>query len=307
MKMPYDYLLDVANLTIQYKIDGNPVPVVDRVSFCIEPGEILGLVGESGCGKSQLALAVAGLSPKQAHINLDAPVTPRRTAMIFQDPLTSLNPVMKIGKQILEGIQYKEEGKGTKESSKKEEVVSLLKQVGIDDPEKRYEQYPHEFSGGMQQRALIAMALAQEPDLLIADEPTTALDVTIQRQILELLEQLNETRKLAILFITHDLVLLKEFSDRILVMYAGKIIESGPAAAIFNQPKHPYTKALIRVSSLKKLDDRFNAIPGSVPLPAEYPTGCRFHPRCEISVDSCSVSNPEFESENRHSWACPIV
>lgn len=307
--MPYDYLLDVANLTIQYKIDGNPVPVVDRVSFCIEPGEILGLVGESGCGKSQLALAVAGLSPKQAHINLNAPVMPRRSAMIFQDPLTSLNPVMKIGKQILEGIQHKEEGKGTKEKerSKKEEVVSLLKQVGIDDPEKRYDQYPHEFSGGMQQRVLIAMALAQEPDLLIADEPTTALDVTIQRQILELLKQLNETRKLAILFITHDLILLKDIADRILVMYAGKIVESGSASIILNQPKHPYTKALIRVSSLEKSDDRFNAIPGTVPLPAEYPTGCRFHPRCEIAVDSCSISIPEFENNNGHSWACPIV
>ncbi len=182
-----------------------------------------------------------------------------------------------------------------------------MEQVGIDEPEKRYEQYPHEFSGGMQQRVLIAMALAQKPDLLIADEPTTALDVTIQRQILELLRNLNKTRKLAILFITHDLILIREFADRILVMYAGKIVESASASTIFNQPKHPYTEALIRVSSLEKSDGRFNAISGTVPLPAEYPTGCRFHPRCDFSEESCSVSIPEFESENGHSWACPIV
>ena len=175
--MSYDHLLDVSNITIQYKIDGNPVPVVDRVSFNIRPGEIVGLVGESGCGKSQLALALAGLSSKQALINFEAPILPRRTAMIFQDPLTSLNPVMKIGKQILEGIKSKEVGR-----SKKDKVIALLEKVGIDNPEKRYHQYPHEFSGGMQQRVLIAIALAQEPDLLIADEPTTALDVTIQAQ-----------------------------------------------------------------------------------------------------------------------------
>ena len=301
--MSYDHLLDVSNITIQYKIDGNPVPVVDRVSFNIRPGEIVGLVGESGCGKSQLALALAGLSSKQALINFEAPILPRRTAMIFQDPLTSLNPVMKIGKQILEGIKSKEVGR-----SKKDKVIALLEKVGIDNPEKRYHQYPHEFSGGMQQRVLIAIALAQEPDLLIADEPTTALDVTIQAQILDLLRELHQSSSLSILFITHDLVLLREFAHKIIVMYAAKIIESGRVENIFSNPKHPYTQALMSVSLLNKTsDENFESIPGTVPSPQDYPSGCRFHPRCKFGIDSCSETIPEFETNHTHAWACPVV
>ena len=176
--MPHEQRLDVQNLTIQYKIEGNLVAVVDRVSFYIEPGEIVALVGESGCGKTQVALSQAGLLPKTAFVKQKSTGTPQ-TAMIFQDPLNALNPVIKVGKQILEGIRKKER-------RKKEKVVSLLDSVGIEEPEKRYDQYPHEFSGGMRQRALIAMALARDPDLLIADEPTTALDVTIQAQIINL-------------------------------------------------------------------------------------------------------------------------
>lgn len=295
-------LLNVNDLSIQYNIEGSPVPVVDRVSFVIEPGEILGLVGESGCGKSQLALALAGLSPKQAQITLDAPVTPRRPAMIFQDPLTSLNPVIKIGRQIEEAVQ----ADGRKK--RREKVLKLLNQVGIPDPEERIDQYPHQFSGGMQQRVLIAIALAQEPDMLIADEPTTALDVTIQEQILDLLKELNQATGLSILFITHDLILLREFANKIIVMYAGRIIETGTVEDIFSTSKHPYTKALMSVSSLNKSSEgNFEAIPGAVPSPQEYPTGCRFHPRCEFAVDSCSTTVPDFECENGHSWACPIV
>jgi peptide/nickel transport system ATP-binding protein/oligopeptide transport system ATP-binding protein len=261
------------------------------------------LVGESGCGKSQLALALAGLSSKQALINFEAPILPRRTAMIFQDPLTSLNPVMKIGKQILEGIKSKEVGR-----SKKDKVIALLEKVGIDNPEKRYHQYPHEFSGGMQQRVLIAIALAQEPDLLIADEPTTALDVTIQAQILDLLRELHQSSSLSILFITHDLVLLREFAHKIIVMYAAKIIESGRVENIFSNPKHPYTQALMSVSLLNKTSDgNFESIPGTVPSPQDYPSGCRFHPRCKFGIDSCSETIPEFETNHTHAWACPVV
>lgn len=293
-------VLTIDSISVSYQINGKSVPVVDDASFSQEKGEIIGLVGESGCGKSQLALAIAGLFPRQADVNIDASQSPQKSAIIFQDPQTSLNPVITIGKQIEEAISESV-------SDKRASVLELLEQVGIDNPQTRMNQYPHEFSGGMQQRALIAMALAQNPDLLIADEPTTALDVTIQKQILDLLKSLNNEKNLAILFITHDLVLLREFADRILVMYAGKIIESGTAKNIFENPKHPYTKALISVSSLEKKEDRFSAIQGSVPLPAEYPPGCRFHPRCELAVDSCKMVMPGFQQSENHSWACTEV
>lgn len=300
--MAVDSALKVDSLTISYNIDGETLPVVDGISFSQTGGEILGLVGESGCGKSQLALALAGLSPKQAEIDLNAPIIPERPAMIFQDPLTSLNPVIKIGKQIDEAVRESNKKK------RREKVLDLLCEVGIPEPAERIDQYPHQFSGGMQQRVLIAMALSREPDLLIADEPTTALDVTIQAQILDLLRELNQSTGLSILFITHDLILLREFADRLLVMYAGKIIETGTVDEIFSNPKHPYTRALMKAASLGKSSKGiFEAIPGSVPSPQDYPSGCRFHPRCEYAVDSCATDVPEFESENGHSWACPVV
>ena len=263
--MPHERRLDVQNLTVQYKIEGNLVAVVDRVSFYIEPGEIVALVGESGCGKTQVALTLAGLLPKTAFVKQTSTGTPQ-TAMIFQDPLNALNPVIKVGKQIFEGIRMKER-------RKKEEVVSLLDSVGIDEPEKRYDQYPHEFSGGMRQRALIAMALAREPELLIADEPTTALDVTIQAQIINLLKALHKEKGLSILFISHDLSLVKSFAQRTMVMYAGRIVESAPTDVLFKTPKHPYTKALMQVASLAKDKNNFITIDGSVPDPRDYPPG----------------------------------
>ena len=298
MKELLNALLDVSNLTIQYKIEGNLVPVVDRVSFYIEPGEIVALVGESGCGKTQVALSLAGLLNKTAHVKHQVS-NDIKTAMIFQDPLNALNPVMKVGKQILEGIRNKEEVR-----SKKKEVISLLEQVGIDEPEKRYNQYPHEFSGGMRQRALIAMALAQVPDLLIADEPTTALDVTIQAQIIDLLRELNEKRGLSILFISHDLSLVKSFAHRTMVMYAGRIVESAYTDIIFSQPKHPYTKSLLQVASLAKENDSFITINGSVPDPRHYPSGCPFHPRCDVVEDVCVKLYPEMFVHNNQNWYC---
>ena len=294
--MPHERLLSVQNLTVQYKIEGNLVAVVDRVSFYIEPGEIVALVGESGCGKTQVALTLAGLLPKTAFVKQTSTGTPQ-TAMIFQDPLNALNPVIKVGKQIFEGIRKKER-------RKEEEVVSLLNSVGIDEPEKRYDQYPHEFSGGMRQRALIAMALAREPELLIADEPTTALDVTIQAQIINLLKALHKEKGLSILFISHDLSLVKSFAQRTMVMYAGRIVESAPTDVLFKTPKHPYTKALMQVASLAKDKNNFITIDGSVPDPRDYPSGCPFHPRCGVAEDVCSREFPELITDQDHNWNC---
>ena len=298
--MSHDHLLDVKDLTIQYTIEGNLASVVDQVSFYIDPGEIIALVGESGCGKTQVALSQAGLLPKSAHISQNS-INGIQTAMIFQDPLNALNPVLKVGTQILEGIK-------NKVKRNKGEVVRLLNAVRIDEPERRYYQYPHEFSGGMRQRVLIAIALAREPDLLIADEPTTALDVTIQAQIIDLLKEFNENQGVSILFISHDLSLVKSFAQRTMVMYAGRIVESAPTDVLFSTPQHPYTKALIQLSNMKKNNKgEFSSIPGAVPLPLHYPTGCRFHPRCPSAIQECAEKEPDIILKGDHSWACPIT
>ena len=298
--MSHDHLLDVKDLTIQYTIEGNLASVVDQVSFYIDPGEIIALVGESGCGKTQVALSQAGLLPKSARISQNS-INGIQTAMIFQDPLNALNPVLKVGTQILEGIK-------NKVKRNKGEVVRLLNAVGIDEPERRYYQYPHEFSGGMRQRVLIAIALARDPDLLIADEPTTALDVTIQAQIIDLLKEFNENQGVSILFISHDLSLVKSFAQRTMVMYAGRIVESAPTDVLFYTPQHPYTKALIQLSKMKKNNrGEFSSIPGFVPLPLHYPTGCRFHPRCPSAIQECAEKEPDIILKEDHSWACPYT
>ena len=298
--MSHDHLLDVKDLTIQYTIEGNLASVVDQVSFYIDPGEIIALVGESGCGKTQVALSQAGLLPKSARISQNS-INGIQTAMIFQDPLNALNPVLKVGTQILEGIK-------NKVKRNKGEVVQLLNAVGIDEPERRYYQYPHEFSGGMRQRVLIAIALAREPDLLIADEPTTALDVTIQAQIIDLLKEFNENQGVSILFISHDLSLVKLFAQRTMVMYAGRIVESAPTDVLFYTPQHPYTKALIQLSKMKKNNrGEFSSIPGFVPLPLHYPTGCRFHPRCPSAIQECAEKEPDIILKEDHFWVCPYT
>jgi oligopeptide/dipeptide ABC transporter ATP-binding protein len=306
-------LLEVSTLSVAYWIRGKLVPVVDDVSFTIRKGEVLAIVGESGCGKSQLALALAGLTPRQAQVTKETGQSGLSVAMIFQEPLSALNPLLTIGEQIREALNPHDEhsrktGHGTRRQDQRAVVIDLLRQVGIPEPELRYRQYPHEFSGGMRQRVLIAMALARRPDLLIADEPTTALDVTVQAQILRLLQQINRDRGLSILFITHDLSLLPGFARWVMVMYAGKVVELAPVTELFRRPRHPYTRMLIRLARLiPEESGEFPSIPGAVPLPQEYPSGCRFHPRCPLAIDSCRIQPPEWREENGHGWACPVV
>ncbi len=295
-----DTLLEVKNLSVSFASNRKLLEVVSGISFTVRKGEVLALVGESGCGKSASCLALTGLLPvPPAKISaekilfngdsgtFDLTSADRRQlqkvrgghiAYVFQEPTASLNPVMRIGKQISEVLKlHRPELK-----DHKAEMISLLTQVGITSPESRLNSYPHELSGGMQQRVMIAMALAGNPELLIADEPTTALDVTVQSQILELLDDLRRTRKMAIILISHNLGVVSRLADRIAVMYAGKIVESGSAKELLFSPAHPYTKALLgAIPVLGGKQERLNTIPGMVPPPGAFPAGCRFCDRCE--------------------------
>ncbi len=292
-------LLEVENLSVEFRIDGRWYPAVDNVSFKINQGEILALVGESGCGKSVTCHSLARLLPEpparyssgrvmfdDGHGAIDViragsralrRIRGRGIAYIFQEPAASLNPVFRIGNQIAESIQlHRPEVKDVKA-----EIVELLRQVGIPEPEERMRCYPHELSGGMQQRVMIAMALASNPQLLVADEPTTALDVTIQAQILELLRRIGRERHMAIIIVTHNLGIVAEMADRVIVMYAGHTMEEAPVKELLRQPLHPYTKALLSaVPRLGHEADKLTTIPGTVPSPAEFPPGCRFYGRC---------------------------
>jgi peptide/nickel transport system ATP-binding protein/oligopeptide transport system ATP-binding protein len=299
-------LLEVRNLKTYFATRRGEVRSVEDVSFTVERGEVLSLVGESGCGKSVTALSVMRLIAPPGRIVggevlfegrdlLKLSEAEMRSirgddiAMIFQDPMTSLNPVYTVGEQIAEAIRLH------RKVSKKEawnQAIEGMKDVAIPAPEARAKSYPHEMSGGMRQRVMIAMALACDPKLLIADEPTTALDVTIQAQILELLTELREKRNLALLLITHDLGVVAETSDRVAVMYAGKIVEQATARELFNRPKHPYTEGLLR--AVPRLDEsvaekrkRLRTIEGVVPNPLDLPPGCRFAPRCEHAQEKC--------------------
>ena len=290
-------LLEVKNLSIKFKKNGKYVPVVSNVSFTVNSGEILSLVGESGCGKSASCLAITKLLPNNAtQITADSiifnakelttlkdkelrKVRGKGIAYIFQEPQASLNPVFKIGYQIEEILHlHRPEIIDTKA-----EVIDLLKQVGIPAPEKRINSYPHELSGGMQQRVMIAMALAGNPALLIADEPTTALDVTIQAQILDLINQLRKKHNMGVILVTHNLGIVAQSADKVAVMYAGTIVETGKASEILSNPSHPYTKALINaVPKLGTIDNKLSSIPGMVPTPEKFPIGCRFCGRCQL-------------------------
>lgn len=304
-----DILLSIKELCVTFETDQGPLQVLDNISFNIHKGRTLGLVGESGCGKSVTSLSIMKLLPQPSGVIshgeillegtdlVKAPNTfihsirGNKIAMIFQEPMTALNPVKTIGKQILEIYELHK-----KELSKKEqfqETIAVLKKVGIPDPEKRMHEYPHQLSGGMRQRVMIAMALACEPDLLIADEPTTALDVTIQAQILDLMKNLQQEYGMAILFITHDLGVIAELCDDVIVMYAGRIAEYSSVEALFAQPRHPYTQGLL--DSIPKLDQPnkslLSTIEGQVPSLANLPQGCRFYNRCKYRQDSCKSYN----------------
>jgi peptide/nickel transport system ATP-binding protein len=300
-------LLEVRDLKTHFRTDDGIVKAVDGVSFTVEKGQTLGIVGESGCGKSVTCLTVMGLNPKATTISsgevlfkgeeiLHAPSAKLRDirgnsiAMIFQDPMTSLNPVYTIGKQLEEAILLH------RDVTKKEaraRSLELLKAVGIPRAERRIDDYPHQFSGGMRQRVMIAMALVNDPDLLIADEPTTALDVTTQAQILDLMMRLQQDFGSAIMMITHDLGVVAEVADEVIVMYAAQIVEQGSAETIFKRPHHPYTWGLL--GSLPRLDadvDRLVQIKGQPPSLLNPPRGCRFHPRCPYVFGRCKQEDP---------------
>ncbi len=304
-------VLSVRDLEVSFPTDAGTVKAVDGVSFDVDAGELLGIVGESGSGKSVTSLAILGLLPKTAVVTGEVlfrgenvlamddearrKLRGSKIAMVFQDALAALNPVFKVGNQISEAVAVHHK---VSRKERRERAVELLDLVGIPQPAKRAEQYPHEFSGGMRQRAMIAMAIANEPDLLIADEPTTALDVTIQAQVLEVLERAQDRTGSSILLITHDLGVVAGLADRVLVMYAGKQVEIGSVDDVFYTPRHPYTLGLL--ASLPRVDDdngrhrRLPAIPGQPPSLIHVPTGCAFHPRCRFAdlPEPCSTQVP---------------
>ncbi len=313
-----EQLLVVENLLVSFKTRRGIVKAVDGVDFHIARSEILALLGESGCGKSVTSLAVMGLIPPEIGAIGDGRILFKgrdlrrlppdelrklrggEIAMIFQEPMTSLNPVLSVGRQITETLIC--HGKAVKDDARGK-AVQLLQEVGISEPARRFDSYPHELSGGMCQRVMIAMAIACDPELLIADEPTTALDVTIQKQILALIHELREQRKTAILLITHDLGVVAENADRVAVMYAGRIVEEAPVAELFANPAHPYTRGLL--DSMPDIDHqhaRLLAIPGTVPDLAQLPDGCAFAPRCPLADARCRAAAPTRQplSPTRH-------
>jgi len=314
-------LLEIKNLKMDFGKDADALRAVDGVSFNIGAGETVCLVGESGCGKTVTALSIARLvpAPPANYVGGEILLNGRDVlkmsgselrsirggvvSYVFQDPGASLNPVFRIGNQIKESLKLHKPEKATNE-----EVIRLLKLVGIPAPESRIKNYPFEMSGGMQQRVMIAMALASEPKLLVADEPTTALDVTIQAQILELLSELKQRLGMAILLITHNLGIVGDMADRVAVMYAGQIVELSPAKELLRRPLHPYTKALMAsVPKLHGTADRLSAIPGNVPRIGNFPPGCRFAPRCPIAKPECSDKLPDLvEVEAGRFVRCPF-
>jgi len=316
--------LSVQNLKVYFQLDGSVSRAVDGVSFDIEKGETVCLVGESGCGKSVSALTILGIIPQppgkimggtvlfneQNLLDLSEEdmqkIRGNHISMVFQEPMTSLNPVFTIQDQVQEAIMVHEKV-GEKELQQR--CIQLLKDVGIASPEERLKDYPHQLSGGQKQRVMIAMALACNPDLVIADEPTTALDVTIQAQILNLFGELQKNRRMSLLYITHDLGVVANIADRIYVMYAGIIIEQGNAKEIFHTPCHPYTQGLLAsLPNPTKRGSTLHSIPGTVPDPAYKPSGCPFHPRCGFAIDTCRIDFPQMCAyENGHLSRCPVL
>jgi oligopeptide/dipeptide ABC transporter ATP-binding protein len=320
-----DPVLSVRDLRVQFPTDDGLVKAVDGVSFDVFENEVLGIVGESGSGKSVTSMAVLGLLPKSARITgeiryrgtnlLDLPerelrpLRGSRLAMVFQDALAALNPVYTVGNQIGEAVTIHQ--RGLSKADVRARVTELLELVGIPNPKKRIDEFPHEYSGGMRQRAMIAMSIANEPDVLIADEPTTALDVTIQAQVLEVIERVQARTRSAIVLITHDLGVVAGVADRVLVMYAGRAVETGTVDKIFYEPQHPYTLGLL--ASLPRLDEslrdeRLYRIKGQPPSLIHVPPGCPFNPRCEFArlPDPCATDRPDQRSigDPEHVAAC---
>ncbi len=321
-----DIKLEIKNLTTTFKTENGTFNAVENINFKLKKGKILGLVGESGCGKSITALSIINLLPKpiakitNGNIFLDGidltklskeemyRVRGKKISMIFQEPMTALNPVHRIGKQIIElfDIHFPK----MSEYEKKERAINLLKQMNIPDPEKRMKNYSFELSGGLRQRVMIAMALACQPEILIADEPTTALDVTIQAQILDLLKNLQIENNMSVIFITHDLGVISQMCDEVLVMYAGKIVETASVLELFESPSHPYTKGLL--SSIPRLEDKrktkLNVIKGMVENIYDLPKGCRFQNRCPYTMEICKTEEPEiFKINDNHYASCYLL
>jgi len=317
MKNP---LLEVRSLSTHFFTEEGVVRAVENVSFEIYPGEILGLVGESGCGKSVTGLSLLKLIPippgrivngdilfdGRSLLNLEEKemekVRGNDIAMIFQEPMTSLNPVFTIGDQIMEAIILHQR---LDKTEARKRAIDMLDRVKIPSPEKRVDSYPHQLSGGMRQRAMIAMALSCQPKLLIADEPTTALDVTIQAQVLQLLKEIQSEMGMSVMLITHDLGVVSEIADRVAVMYAGRIFEYGPIEAIFGEMRNPYTRGLMHsIPQLTERKGRLNTIPGQVPDPMNLPVGCKFHPRCYMMIEDCKKGEPIFQVDGDHFSRC---
>jgi oligopeptide transport system ATP-binding protein len=295
-------LLEVRDLRVQFETPEGVVQAVNGIDFQVESGETLAIVGESGAGKSQLVMAIMGLLAENGSASGEADfkgrdlmkmppkelnkIRGREIAMIFQDPMTSLNPFLTIEKQMTEVVMHHQ---GLRKQEARAHAVEMLRAVRIPDPEERVKQYPHEYSGGMRQRVMIAMGLLCEPDLLIADEPSTALDVTVQAQITQLVGELRDKSNMSVILITHDLAVVAEVCDRIIVMYAGEMVETGTVDDIFYRPRHPYTQGLLAsVPRLDRLsDDELHAIPGNPPNLLDLPSGCRFRDRCSMAREVC--------------------
>lgn len=312
-------ILDVRHLSVNFKTRKGDHSVVQDVSFHVDHGEILGIAGESGCGKSVTSLSILGLLPENGYLSAGEIVFDGRDlvrypelalcdirgneiAMIFQDPLSSLNPTMSIGDQLIE--PYRIHKKYSKQQAEKA-ALEMLNQVGIPSPDKRMKEYPHQLSGGMRQRVMIAMALSCKPKLLIADEPTTALDVSIQAQILKLMQQLNQDGNTSIMLITHDMGVIAEMCDKVMIMYAGKAVEYGLVNDIFFSPLHPYTQGLL--NSIPNLDrdvEWLSTIEGNVPSPGNMPAGCRFSPRCQNCMEICTQMQPPMMKVRETQVAC---
>ncbi|MCC6106730.1 MAG: ABC transporter ATP-binding protein [Coriobacteriaceae bacterium] len=319
-----DVLLDVDDLCVTLFTEDGALPAIQHLSFIMRRGETLAVVGESGCGKSMTALSIMGLLPQPpakvtgGAIKLEGTDLTKlsedemrqyrgsKIGMIFQEPMTSLNPVMTAGKQIREGILVHNPGMAKEEADKR--ALEMIKLVGIPAPEKVFKSYPHELSGGMRQRIMIAMALACQPSLLICDEPTTALDVTIQAQILQLIDRMKTELGTAVMLITHDMGVVSEMADWVIVMYAGHLVEYTMAGTLFTDPKHPYSVGLINsIPSLDNDVDTLYAIPGNVPMLNALPDGCPFNPRCPFAKDICRKQCPKLEAidgDEYHKVAC---